>query len=118
MTSSVNHPPDQGESAAVKLVYITASTRGEAEEIARAALEARLAACANIIDGMRALYWWEGEIQSDDEVVLIMKTTAQLTEALSDLVKSKHSYECPCVVVLDIEGGNDAFIDWIGQETR
>ena len=99
------------------LVYITAGTAEEAERIGAALVEERLAACANVIDGMRAIYRWEGGVQNDEEAVLIVKTRADLLDALTERVKALHSYEIPCVVGLPIVGGNADFLDWIGAGT-
>jgi periplasmic divalent cation tolerance protein len=99
------------------LVYITAGTAEEARRIGAALVEERLAACANVIDGMRAIYRWEGGVQNDEEAVLIVKTRADLLDALTERVKALHSYEIPCVVGLPIVGGNADFLDWIGAET-
>jgi periplasmic divalent cation tolerance protein len=103
---------------AMTLVYVTASTREEALAIARSVVSERLAACANVIDGMTALYWWEGRIHEDPEAVLILKTRAELVGALTDRIRELHSYECPCVVSLPIAAGNPAFLAWIGAQTR
>lgn len=99
------------------LVYMTAGSAEEARAIGRALVEARLAACINIIDGMTSLYWWEGEIETGSETVLIAKTRVTLVAALTEKVKALHSYNCPCVVSLPIAGGNPAFLDWIEAET-
>ncbi len=80
-------------------------------------MERRLAACANILPGMRSLYWWQGNLEQADEVVLLLKTTQGLAEELVQTLASAHSYECPCVVVLPIEGGHRGFLDWIAAET-
>lgn len=101
-----------------QLIYITAGSLEEARKIGRVLVEERLAACVNILDGMRSMYWWKGEVQEDNEVVLIAKTRADLSTTLVEKVKSVHSYECPCVVSLPIEGGNPQFLEWIQKETR
>jgi periplasmic divalent cation tolerance protein len=100
------------------LVYITCQDRDEATRIARALVEERLAACANVHGAIDSFYWWEGKVQSGAEVALIAKTRAELTDALTARVKKLHSYSVPCVVALDIEGGNRDFLDWIERETE
>ena len=102
---------------AARLVYVTAPNLAEAESLARLVVEQRLAACANILPGMRSLYWWQGKLESADEVVLLLKTTAILAPALIEVLTQAHSYDCPCVVALDISSGNPAFLDWIRDET-
>lgn len=103
---------------AYRFVYMTAGSREEARRIGRTLVEERLAACVNILDGMNSLYWWQGAVQDEQETVLIAKTRAELLERLTDRVKSLHSYSCPCVVALPIEGGNPAFLQWIAEETE
>jgi periplasmic divalent cation tolerance protein len=99
------------------LVYVTAADAGEARDIGRAMVEARLAACANVLNEMVPIFRWEGEIDEGAESVVILKTTAERAEALIEAVEAMHSYTCPCAVVLPIVGGSRAFLDWISQET-
>ena len=100
------------------LLYITTSDREEAEKLARALLEDRLIACANLLPGMTSLYWWEGVIRQAGECALIVKTTQKLADAVTQKVKSLHSYDCPCIVSVDVEGGNPEFLAWIAGQVR
>ena len=100
-----------------RLVYITAASAEEAAKIGRMLVEERLAACANLLGRSGSIYWWEGKLQEEEEAALIVKTTEALLERLVERVKQAHSYACPCVVALPIEGGNPEFLDWIGLET-
>lgn len=100
-----------------QLVYVTTPTQAEAESLARLAVEGRLAACANILPGMRSLYWWQDKLESADETVLLLKTTAELAPALIRALTEAHSYDCPCVVALPIATGNPDFLRWIEAET-
>ena len=99
------------------MIYITCGSKDEATTIARTLVEERLAACANIIDGMRSVYWWRGSVTEDDEIVVILKTTADRVGALTERVKVLHSYDLPCVVEIPLGGGNAAYLDWIAAET-
>jgi periplasmic divalent cation tolerance protein len=99
-------------------VYMTAGSVEEARKIGRALVEARLAACVNIIPGMTSLYWWQGKIDEGSETVMIAKTRADLVPQLTERVKALHSYTVPCVVSIPIENGNRAFLDWIEAETQ
>src|SRR5690348_13012442 len=87
------------------LLYITARDKPEATTIARNLLEARLIACANIIDGATSLYRWEGKIETAGECVLIMKSEQRHVQAIIGRVKQLHSYECPCIVAMPIVQG-------------
>ncbi len=99
-----------------QFVYMTAGSRDEAQRIGEALVEKRVAACVNIIDAMHSIYRWEGAIQKDREVVMIAKTTRSRLPELIDTVNALHSYDCPCILSFDIDGGNPAFLEWIGAE--
>ena len=99
------------------LVYVTAADVEEAQEIGRAMVEARLAACANVFPEMVPIFLWEGEIGEGSESVVILKTTQARVDDLIKAIEAMHSYECPCAVVLPIAGGSKAFLDWITLET-
>lgn len=101
-----------------QLVYMTAGSPEEARRIGAALVEDRLAACVNIIDGMHSIYRWEGKLQQDQETILIAKTTRDRLPVLIETVKAMHSYDCPCIVSFDIEGGHTDFLEWIGAEVR
>lgn len=100
-----------------QFIYITTDGPEEARTIGKALIESRLAACVNIIDGMRSLYWWEGKVEEGNETVLIAKTQSGKVEELTQKVKSLHGYSVPCVVALPIQGGNPDFLKWIEKET-
>ncbi len=98
-------------------VHITVSSRAEADKIARALVQEKLAACVNIIPGAHSVYRWDGQVQESDEVILIAKSRPELFEPLRKLVKTLHSYECPCIVALPITAGHQPYLDWIVKET-
>jgi periplasmic divalent cation tolerance protein len=100
-----------------KFVYVTCKNREEALEIGKGIVEDRLAACANVIGGMEAIYWWEGKVVTGTEAVLIMKSRSGLIERLIEKVKELHSYSVPCIVSLPIETGNPEYLKWIREET-
>ena len=102
----------------VMFVYATASDTAEALRIGRTVVEERLAACANVLGGMRAVYWWQGAVQEGGEAVLILKTTDDRLGALIDRVRDLHSYECPCIEALPVIDGNQHFLDWVASETH
>ena len=98
------------------LVYITTETMEDAQRIGRMLVSNRLAACVNILGRIQSMYRWEGDIQEDSEVALIAKTTELMVPRLTEKVKELHTFDCPCVVALPVVGGNEAFLDWIGEE--
>jgi periplasmic divalent cation tolerance protein len=97
------------------LLYITAPNREVAESLGRFLVESRLAACANVIDGVTSIYRWKGEIQSDTEAICIAKTSHELIDKATRAIVERHPYELPCVVALDITAGHDAFLQWIEE---
>jgi periplasmic divalent cation tolerance protein len=99
-------------------VYITASDKDEAMAIGKALVTDRLAACANVFDGVRSLYRWEGKVQDDQEAVLILKTRAELVDAVTNRVKELHSYNVPCIVSWPIQDGNSEYLSWLHAETE
>jgi periplasmic divalent cation tolerance protein len=98
-------------------VYITTSGKEEARQIGQALVDEKLTACANIVDGMEAIYRWDGNIVHDNETVLIAKTTGGRLEALEARVKALHSYDVPCIVAMPIGFGSPEYLDWIRAET-
>ena len=99
------------------VVYITTGDGAEARRIGRALVNARLAACANIFEGVTSVFHWEGEVQEDSEAVLIVKTRSELVDSVIERVRELHSYECPDIVAAPIAQGNPDYLDWIGHET-
>lgn len=101
-----------------RFIYVTTANLDEARRIGQELIEARLAACVNILPGMTSIYRWEERVHESSEVVLIAKTTTLLVPALTERIKALHSYACPCIVSLPIEGGNPDFLSWIETETQ
>jgi periplasmic divalent cation tolerance protein len=88
-----------------------------AEAIAREVVTARLAACANIVPGLKSVYWWQGEVQEDEEALLLLKTATDLVEPLKATLERVHPYENFELIVAPITGGSAAYIDWILAST-
>jgi periplasmic divalent cation tolerance protein len=98
-------------------VYVTAENEAEAKLIARAVVEERLAACANLLGGIQSVYWWDGKVCEGEEVAFVLKTSNARKSELIDRIKQLHSYDCPCIVCLPIADGNRDFLKWITKET-
>jgi periplasmic divalent cation tolerance protein len=98
-------------------VHITTPTRIEADKIARALVDEKLAACVTIFPDVRSVYRWHGAVQAAHEFALMVKTRADLFDALAEKVKSLHSDACPCIVAAPITAGYQPYLDWITQET-
>lgn len=100
------------------VVLVTVGSEREAETIATALLEERLAACVNVTSPVRSLYRWEGRIADDREWQLIIKTQARLFEALATRVRALHSYDVPEIIALPVLAGTADYLDWIQNETQ
>lgn len=107
--------PEQTEKEIV--IFITAPNEDEAARIARSLVEARLAACANIVRGIRSIYAWEGNIQDDSEVLMVVKTRKGLFSAVSGKVKELHSYDVPEIIALPIIDGSPEYLNWLTEST-
>jgi periplasmic divalent cation tolerance protein len=94
-------------------VYAVFANGEEAERIGRAMVEERLAACVNIIPGVRSIYRWQDAIETADEVAAIFKTTTATVDALVTRIASLHSYDVPCVVVWPIDKLLIGYADWV-----
>ena len=104
----------------LRLVYITTSSKEEAKSIGRTLVKEQLAACVNIVDGMESIYRWEGEIVEDQETILIAKTPYHNVKGLTERVKELHSYDCPCVISLQLteQEGNEEYQHWLIKNSR
>jgi periplasmic divalent cation tolerance protein len=100
------------------VVLVTTPTPERAAELARALVEERLAACGNVVPGLRSIYRWEGKVQEDAEALLVLKTTRARFDALRDRVLALHPYEVPEVIALPVEAGSARYLGWIADETR
>ena len=99
------------------LVYMTAGSIEEAKLIGQILVEQNLTACINLIENMTSIYKWGEKLEEDQEVVMIVKTRKMLMPKLIETVKTHHSYDCPCILELPIQGGNPEFLSWIETET-
>jgi periplasmic divalent cation tolerance protein len=102
-----------GEPMSYIIVFMTASTNEEAVKIVRALLEERLIACAHIMDPVSSFFWWQGKIEEEKEVLVIMKSHESLFKKLSQRVAELHSYEVPEILALPIIEGSPSYLDWM-----
>ncbi len=104
----------------LRMVYITTQNQKEARDIGSKLVEEKLAACVNIIDGMESLYRWKGSIESDNECILIAKTTYSNITPLTNRVKELHSYEVPCIISINLseQEGNPDYLNWLVDSVR
>jgi len=97
------------------VVFCTAGSEAEASRIAGALVERRLAACVNVVPGIRSTYRWEGEVKTDSEWLLIVKTRRDRFEDVRAAIRELHSYELPEIVMLDIAAGDPSYLAWIDE---
>ncbi len=98
-------------------VYTTFPSLDDAKRVGDALVAARLAACVNIFPGMISIYEWKGTREVADEVAMIIKTRASLTDAVLTETKRLHPYELPALILLPTQGGSDEYCNWIANQT-
>jgi periplasmic divalent cation tolerance protein len=98
-------------------VHITAPDRAQAEALARMLVDQRLAACVNIVGGVRSIYRWDDQIQEADEVLCLVKTRPELLGPLTDRVRAAHPYEVPEILAFEVEEGNEDYLRWLDSAT-
>jgi len=101
----------------MRLLYVTCKNPEEARLIASDLVESKLAACGNIIAGMQSIYRWDGQLQSDNETVLIIKTSIERVAECRSRIKTIHSYTTPCILEIDICGVNAEYLNWVIDQT-
>lgn len=100
------------------VVYVTVPDETAARRVADALLDARLAACVNIIPGLRSQYVWKGERQDDAELLLLIKTKRERFAELARAVREAHPYEVPEIIALPIVEGDETYLSWIDDNVR
>src|SRR6185437_2115892 len=101
-----------------RIVLTTAGSPEEAEKIARALVERRLAACVNIVPQIQSVYRWKDKIEQETEWLLIIKTKTNLFESVADAIKELHSYQLPACVMLEVSSGSERYLNWMRENTR
>jgi periplasmic divalent cation tolerance protein len=99
------------------LLLSTAGTRDEAERLGEGLVEAGLAACCSVVPMIHSIYKWEGRLVREHEAMLLVKTSVERAEGAQAYLLEHHSSEVPEVLVLDIEGGAPAYLEWLVRET-
>ena len=102
----------------IVIVLTTVADNERAEALARQIVEERLAACVNLHPVMRSFYWWNGRVERDAERQLVLKTTRDRLPALEARLRELHSYELPEFLVVPVDQGSPAYLDWVIGQTR
>ena len=100
-----------------KIVLTTTATRGDASKIARALVERRLAACVNLV-AIESVYRWKDAVESAEEWLLVIKTTAAAFDQVHAAITELHPYDMPECVLLPIESGSEEYLAWIGESVH
>jgi periplasmic divalent cation tolerance protein len=100
------------------LVFTTLPSAEAAADLAKAVVGEKLAACANLLPAVRSIYRWQGRVQDESEVLVLFKTRQEHFERLKARLLELHPYEIPEVLAVPVEQGYQAYLDWLGQETR
>ena len=99
------------------VIYVTCPTLEEAEKIGEFMVSSRYAACVNIIPKIKSIYWWEGELQREEEVLLVFKTVAELLPVFEENIKKHHTYSVPEITAVNIDLGSEEYLSWLKKET-
>ena len=99
-------------------VQTTTDSRAEAMDLARAAVEARLAACAQVAGPVASTYWWDDGLERAEEWTLILKLPSDRYQELAEFLTQRHSYDAPEIIATAIVAGSPAYLGWIDEETR
>ncbi len=97
------------------VVLSTAESGDQARKLARALVEGRLAACVNIVGGLKSVYRWKGAVEESDEVLLLIKTSRELLPQVRAAIEQMHSYELPEVIALPILDGSGRYLEWLAE---
>ncbi|MCC9622898.1 divalent-cation tolerance protein CutA [Thalassospira sp. MA62] len=112
MTSDVFYESD------IVFLYVTVPDMATARLLASGAIREKHAACANVLPQMTALYEWDGDIEEQDELVVILKTTRDAAHRLAHWIEEHHPYDVPCVLELPLGRGNHDYVSWLRQQVQ
>jgi periplasmic divalent cation tolerance protein len=100
------------------VVYVTVPNKETGSKLAHSIIENKLAACVNQIPGVESTYLWQGKVETDSELLLIIKTRQSLLQQLTDHVTANHPYDTPEVIAVPITGGSHKYLQWLAESTQ
>jgi periplasmic divalent cation tolerance protein len=101
-----------------RIVFTTAGSEDEARKIAHHLVEHRLAACVNIVPRIQSIYRWQGKVESSEEWLLLIKTSAEKFSLVRDAIRELHSYDLPECIAVDINDGSTEYLEWLGDSLK
>jgi periplasmic divalent cation tolerance protein len=101
-----------------RIVLSTTGSESEARKIAHYLVEHQLAACVNIVPRIESIYRWQEKVESSEEWMLLIKTTADKFSSVRDAIRELHSYELPECIALSVEDGSTEYLEWIGRSVK
>ncbi|MEW5945292.1 MAG: divalent-cation tolerance protein CutA [bacterium] len=107
-----------GRGTEFRVALITAGSEEEGARIAKTLVERKLAACVNLVPGVRSIYAWKGKIEDERETLLVVKTRKDRFGALIEAVKAEHSYEVPEIISLSVAEGDERYLEWLADGTK
>lgn len=103
---------------AAEITFVTCATAEEAGRIGETLVREKLAACVNLVPGVRSIYEWEGKLCNESEILLVIKSSAAARDRMAERVRSLHSYSVPEIVTIPIAAGNPAYLKWVEDSAR
>jgi len=100
------------------LVFITAPDIQEGNRIGKELVQEKLAACASVLPGLTSHYWWEGQVETSDEVLIILKTSSESLEKLGNLAKQLHPCDVPEIVAIPLVAGEPGYLEWVAESIK
>jgi periplasmic divalent cation tolerance protein len=100
------------------MVWVTAPSRAIARRLARAVLQSRQAACANLLGPIESHYWWQERLERSNEVLILFKTTRACLSALEQIILAQHPYDTPEILQTPVGSGNERYLQWLKASTR
>lgn len=101
-----------------RMVMVTAPNMSVARRLVTVLLKEKLAACANLVPKVESHYWWQGQLESSTEVMIVLKTRAEVMERLEKVIIANHPYDTPEVICLNLHEGNAKYLSWITDNTQ
>jgi len=99
------------------VIYVTVPDENAAARVTESVVDSKLVACVNAIPGIKSTYLWKGQVTTDQEILLMMKTRTELFDRLQETIKTQHPYETPEIISVPITNGIQSYLDWIRDST-